>query len=102
MITLLVPAGPTITSAALASVLPAPPPETPPALVEFVDLWFELGQWIIGAAAALCVLICAVMLIVGRKQRSATAYQGLEGIAWIIGGVGLAGFGPVLVLAFLR
>ena len=95
MITQLVLATPT-----LAGVLPAPPPEAPPELVEFVDLWFELGQWFIGVLAALCVLVCAVLLIVGRKQRSATAYQGLEGIAWIIGGVGLAAFGPVLVLAF--
>lgn len=107
MITQIVPAlMPTASTHALvgvvAGILPAPPPEVPGELVDFVNQWFAVGQWIIGGAAALCVLACAVLLIVGRKQRSAAAYSGLEGIAWIIGGVGVAGFGPALVLAFLR
>jgi hypothetical protein len=84
----------------LAAAVPNPPPTAPPGLAEFVSQVLGYGKWIIVSLAVLCVLLCAAMIIAGRRQRSATAYSGLEGIAWIIAGVGVAGFGPLILLAF--
>jgi cytosine/uracil/thiamine/allantoin permease len=51
-------------------------------------------------AGVLGILICAVMLIIGRRNRSATAYEGLVGSAWILGGLALASVAAVVVGAF--
>lgn len=80
--------------------VPNPPPLAPPGLGEFVTQVLGYSKWIIVALAVVCVMVCAAMIIAGRRQRSATAYSGLEGVAWIIAGVGLAGFGPLILLAF--
>jgi hypothetical protein len=40
------------------------------------------------------------MLIMGRRNRSATAYEGMIGAAWILGGLALASAGAVFVGAF--
>jgi cytosine/uracil/thiamine/allantoin permease len=46
------------------------------------------------------ILICAIMLIIGRRNRSATAYEGLVGSAWVLGGLALASVAALLVGAF--
>jgi hypothetical protein len=84
----------------MQAAVPNPPPTAPPGLADFVSQILGYGKWIIVSLAVLCVLLCAAMIIAGRRQRSATAYSGLEGIAWIIAGVGVAGFGPLILLAF--
>lgn len=40
------------------------------------------------------------MIIIGRRNRSATAYEGLVGSAWILGGLALASVAAVIVGAF--
>lgn len=94
-----VPAG-TTSGRALPAEVPNPPPAAPPGLGAFVTQVLGYSKWIILALAVLCIMVCAAMIIAGRRQRSATAYSGLEGIAWIIGGIGVAGFGPLVLLAF--
>lgn len=85
---------------ALLAAVPNPPPAAPPGLGDFVNQVLGYSKWIILALAVLCIMVCAAMIIAGRRQRSATAYSGLEGLAWIIGGIGVAGFGPLILLAF--
>jgi len=51
-------------------------------------------------AGVLGIFICALMLIIGRRNRSATAYEGLVGSAWVIGGLALASVAALLVGAF--
>ncbi|WP_197040552.1 hypothetical protein [Pseudonocardia halophobica] len=57
-------------------------------------------KWGVLAAGVAGLLICAVMIIVGRRNRSATAYDGLIGSAWILGGLALASVAAVIVGAF--
>jgi hypothetical protein len=45
-------------------------------------------------------MICSIMIIMGRRNRSATAYEGLVGSAWILGGLALASVAAMLVGAF--
>jgi hypothetical protein len=51
-------------------------------------------------AGVLGIFICALMLIIGRRNRSATAYEGLVGSAWVIGGLALASVAALLAGAF--
>jgi hypothetical protein len=81
--------------------VPNPPPEIPPGLDGVTRTAMAWGKGVIVALAALFTLLCAAMLVTGgRRQRSATAFQGLEGLGWIFAGLGLAGIGPLIVLAF--
>lgn len=80
--------------------VPDPGPVAPPG---FADLASELLGWLkwgVLVAGVLGILICALMLIIGRRNRSATAYEGLVGSAWVIGGLALASVAALLVGAF--
>ncbi|MFC4951078.1 hypothetical protein [Pseudonocardia sp. GCM10023141] len=80
--------------------VPNPAAEAPPG---FADLAGELLGWLkwgVLVAGVLGILICALMLIIGRRNRSATAYEGLVGSAWVIGGLALASVAALLVGAF--
>ena len=79
---------------------PDPGPAAPPGLAEFGDQIISWMKWGVLFAGVLGILICAVMLIIGRRNRSATAYEGLVGSAWILGGLALASVAAVIVGAF--
>ncbi|WP_300011122.1 hypothetical protein [Pseudonocardia sp.] len=83
----------------LASV-PNPPPVAPPGLGELAGELLGWLKWGVIVAGVLGIFICALMLIIGRRNRSATAYEGLVGSAWVIGGLALASVAALLVGAF--
>ena len=76
---------------------PAAPPGTGRSSATRSSRWLK---WGVLFAGVLGILICAVMLIIGRRNRSATAYEGLVGSAWILGGLALASVAAVIVGAF--
>lgn len=86
------------TSLALAP--PNPTPAVPPGLGAFADQILAWLKWGVLFAGVLGILVCAVMIIIGRRNRSATAYEGLVGSAWILGGLALASVAAVIVGAF--
>ena len=57
-------------------------------------------KWGVLVAGVIGILVCAIMIILGRRNRSATAYEGLVGSAWILGGLALASVAAVVVGAF--
>ncbi|BBG00475.1 MULTISPECIES: hypothetical protein [Pseudonocardia] len=83
----------------LASV-PNPAPVAPPGLGELAGELLGWLKWGVIVAGVLGIFICALMLIIGRRNRSATAYEGLVGSAWVIGGLALASVAALLVGAF--
>lgn len=86
------------TSFALAP--PNPGPAVPPGLGAFADQILGWLKWGVLFTGVLGILVCAVMIIIGRRNRSATAYEGLVGSAWILGGLALASVAAVIVGAF--
>lgn len=92
------------TALAIATALAVAPPDpeatVPPGLEEFADQILGWLKWGVLFSGVLGILICAVMIIVGRRNRSATAYEGLVGSAWILGGLALASVAAVIVGAF--
>lgn len=79
---------------------PNPPPAVPPGLGEFANQILGWMKWGVLVAGVLGILVCAIMIILGRRNRSATAYEGLVGSAWILAGLALASVAAVIVGAF--
>ncbi len=77
-----------------------PPPVAPPGLEGFATQVLGWMKWVVIIAGVLGFFVCALMLIIGRRNRSATAYEGMIGAAWILGGLALASAGAVFVGAF--
>ncbi len=66
-----------------------PPPQAPPGLAPFAtDLiaWMKWGGLATGVAG---LIICGIMMNIGRRNRSALAADGVAGIPWTIGGLTL-------------
>ena len=85
---------------ALRAAVPNPPPTAPPGLEELAGELLGWLKWGVIVAGVLGIFVCALMLIIGRRNRSATAYEGLVGSAWVIGGLALASVAALLVGAF--
>ena len=80
--------------------IPNPAPKAPPGLDALAQQLLGWLKWGVLVAGILGILVCALMLIIGRRNRSATAYEGLVGSAWVIGGLALASVAALLVGAF--
>lgn len=80
---------------------PNPDPVAPPGMQEVADQFLGWGKWIILVAGVLGMLICAGMMIIGRRNRSATAVDGAAGVPWVLGGLFLAAVAASIVGAVL-
>lgn len=83
-----------------AVAVPDPGPTAPPGFEELAGDLLGWLKWGVLVAGVLGILICALMLIIGRRNRSATAYEGLIGSAWVIGGPALTSVAALRVGAF--
>jgi hypothetical protein len=79
---------------------PNPPPVAPPGLAGIIDQLLGWMKWGVFAAGVAGILVCAFMLIIGRRNRSATAYEGLVGSVWVLAGLGMASVAALIVGAF--
>lgn len=80
--------------------VPNPAPIAPPGLAGIADQILGWLKWGVLAGGVAGLLICAAMITWGRRNRSATAMEGLAGSAWVLGGLALASVAAVLVGAF--
>ena len=76
---------------------PDPPPAPPPGLTEITNRLVSWMKWGVVVVGVMGLLICAMMIIIGRRNRSATAYEGLVGSAWVLAGLGLASVAALIV-----
>ena len=79
---------------------PDPPPAPPPGLTPITNLLLSWMKWGVVVVGVIGLLTCAMMIIIGRRNRSATAYEGLVGSAWVLAGLGLASVAALIVGAF--
>jgi hypothetical protein len=77
-----------------------PPPQAPPAIDQLASQivgWLEWSVLVVGVAG---ILVCAAVIIIGRRHRGGLAQEGLIGSLWVLGGLTLASLAAVLVGAF--
>jgi hypothetical protein len=79
---------------------PNPPPQAPPGIGELADQVIAWLKWGVLAAGMVGILVCAGMIIIGRRRRGGLAQEGLVGSVWVLGGLALASVAAVLVGAF--
>ena len=80
--------------------VPDPAPEPPPGFDQAVDRLLGWGRWAVIAAGVAGMLAVALMMILGRRNRSAAAMEALVGLPWIAGGLALASSVAVVVGVF--
>lgn len=82
--------------------VPDPGPAPPPGRIsEFADTIVGWMKWGLVVAGVVGMLICAGMVIIGRRQRNAMATEGLLGAGWVIAGLALVSSAAGIVGAFL-
>jgi hypothetical protein len=84
-----------------AADVPNPEPKAPEGLDNAVDVFLGWLKWggIVGGVAML--LVCGIMMMVGRRNRSAIAVEGATGIGWVIAGLAVIVLAAGLVGAVL-
>ena len=71
----------------LLAAVPNPSPIAPPGLGDAVNTllgWLKWGGLVAGVAG---LIMCAIMMILGRRNRSNMAVDGATGIPWVLGGL---------------
>lgn len=86
----------------LAAQIPDPPPAPPtPELSRLGDLVIGGMKWFGLVGGVLGFLICALMIMVGRRNRNQIASDGLNGTVWVIAGLALMSMSASLVALFV-
>jgi hypothetical protein len=80
--------------------IPNGSPTPPPGLATLTNTVVGWIKWGVLAAGVIGILICAGMIILGRRNRNQMAIEGMIGGAWVLGGLAMASVAAVLVGAF--
>lgn len=80
---------------------PEPVAELPPGLTDPTNqiLGFLKGVLIVGGVGGM--LICALMIVFGRRNRNQMAMDGVMGTAWVAGGLAVGGAAAAIVGVFI-
>lgn len=82
--------------------VPDPGPQPPPGrIADYANTIVGWVKWALIVAGVLGILICAGMVIIGRRQRNAMATEGLIGAGWVIAGLAMISSAAGVVGAFL-
>ena len=71
----------------LADTLPNPAPVAPPGTSATFSDWISWTKYVGMVAGAIGLMICGIMMMVGRRNRSHLSAEGAGGIVWVIGGI---------------
>jgi hypothetical protein len=82
------------------SVIPDAPASLPAGLSAAATRLVGWGKGAVYALGVLSLLVCAGMIIAGRRNRGQVSAEGAVGVAWVIGGLTLAGVAAMLVRSF--
>lgn len=76
---------------------PDPAPEAPPGLDAAADQFVGWLKWGGLVAGVVGLFVSALMMMVGRRNRSSTAVDGATGIPWVLAGLTVMSFAAALV-----
>lgn len=69
------------------AVVPNPGPVAPPGMAEPAAQLISWMKWVGIIAGLIGFGMCAIMMILGRRNRSNMAVDGATGIPWVLGGL---------------
>lgn len=81
--------------------VPDSPPTPIPGMDDMATTFVGWGKWVLLIIGSLGLFICGGMMIMGRRNRSATAVDGAVGIPWVLGGLSMAVVAASLVGFFV-
>src|SRR5512146_620142 len=81
--------------------VPNPAPIAPPGMDKPAAMLLGWMKWIGLIAGMVGFGICALMMIIGRRNRSSMAVDGAAGIPWVLAGLSLITLSSGLVAAVL-
>lgn len=87
--------------AQLVRAIENPPPVAPPGLEATATTFLGWVKWAGLVGGVLGLFFCALMMMLGRRNRSSTAVDGATGIPWVLGGLTLMALAAGLVSAVL-
>ena len=71
----------------LWTVVPNPGPVAPPGMAEPAAQLISWMKWVGIVSGLIGFGMCAIMMILGRRNRSNMAVDGATGIPWVLGGL---------------
>jgi hypothetical protein len=81
--------------------VPNPDPIAPPGMQGPAEMLLGWMKWVGILAGLVGFGLCALMMILGRRNRSTMAVDGASGIPWVLGGLSLITLSSGLVAAVL-
>jgi hypothetical protein len=81
--------------------VPAPTPIAPPGLENLGTTLIGWLKWILMISGVAGLLICGLMMTIGRRNRSAMAADGAVGIPWVLGGLTVGAVAALVVGIFV-
>jgi hypothetical protein len=85
----------------VAAAVPNPGPVAPPGMDGPANMLLGWMKWAGIVAGLLGFGMCAMMMILGRRNRSNMAVDGATGIPWVLGGLSLMALSAGVVSAVL-
>jgi hypothetical protein len=86
----------------VSAAAPNPAPAAPPGVETVANMILGWLKWGGLVAGVLGLIICAIMMMVGRRNRSSTAVDGAAGIPWVLAGLTVIALSSGIVGAVLR
>ncbi len=74
-----------------------PAPEAPPGLEEAANKFLGWLKWGGLVGGIIGFLVCGLMMMIGRRNRSSTAIDGATGIPWVFAGLTVISFAAAFV-----
>jgi hypothetical protein len=78
-----------------------PPPVAPPGMDAVGTTFLSWIKWILRICGVGGLMVCGIMMAVGRRQRSAFAADGAAGIPWVLGGLTVGAIASIVASAVL-
>lgn len=86
-----------VLAATPAPAVPNPGPMAPPGLETLGPKFLSWIKWILIICGVGGLMVCGVMMAVGRRNRSSFAADGAAGIPWVLGGLTLGAIAALIV-----
>lgn len=81
--------------------IPEPTTTAPPGVSSEINTFLGYLKWLGLAAGIAGLMICGIMMTIGRRNRNSLAVEGATGIPWTMGGLTVVAFAASIAGAVL-